>query len=187
MSKAKNPAVKADIDPEADAGPDLVELGMDEVFGSTFAPEPGQVRSQPMPPIRSQPPISADDRIANLERLQLAAEARKVTGHRKAHEIQADIARGKERLNTMILERDQLMGREIREAKIFRGQRELAMEAWKRAGVPWDEAEWRAGVKPPYKMPLQAADDLHRQHYVVAKLEDELEALRQAVGAASYA
>jgi hypothetical protein len=130
---------------------------------------------------------ATEARLATLEQLHLAAEARQIKGHRTRAEILADLVDAKEKLLDLIHDRDRLQIRADREAKLHGGQRKLAQEAWQRAGVPWDEAEWQREQKPAYTLPAAFGDTLHRQHYVVAKFEAELAALTAAIGAEAFA
>ena len=129
----------------------------------------------------------AEARIANLERIATATQAKQLKGHRKAGEIQADLDAARKTLLQMLADRDGMAAREIKERKLYESKRRLAMEDWARAGIDWNEAEWAGEQKAPYRVPAAFCDQLHRQHYAVATVEAELEDLRQAVGAEAFA
>lgn len=122
------------------------------------------------------------DELDALNRLSVSEAAKAVPGHRPGPEIEADLKAAKQKLNTMLLEKDRLHLREIKEKKLRDGQKALATQAHRQAGVPFVEAEWTASQPPVYVVPADFLKEFHKQHLIVAKFEKERDALLKAVG-----
>lgn len=126
----------------------------------------------------------ADDGLTDEERLE--ARTRGIKGHRPLAAIRADLDKARRIMTAMIRAKDQLADRETTERLIYEAERGAAIEMYKKVHRPWSEQAWASKRPKPFKISGKVGDDLHQQHYVVARLENELEALLAAAGATAH-